>query len=124
MLQEIPNVRQIPGEDRRRWFASDDMDLTVWFDDRDRVTGLELCYDKGKRERAVRWRRGAGFLHERVDNGEGRPGRYKGTPILLPDGALDAKKLSRLFRENSRDMDERVAGFVYRKLLAYPSSSR
>lgn len=123
MLQEVLNVRQISGESRRRWFTSADMDLTVWFDDRDRITGFELCYDKGANERAVRWREGEGFLHERVDDGEGRPGRYKGTPILLPDGALDSKKVSRLFKENSREIDGSVADMVHRTLLGSASSS-
>jgi len=123
MLQEVPNIRQVPGEDRRRWFASDDIELTVWFNG-DGISGFELCYGKGDRERAVRWLRGAGFRHGRVVDGEGRPGRYKSAPVLLADGALDAKKLSRLFRENSRDMDDRLAEFVYQKLQAYPSSPR
>jgi hypothetical protein len=95
------------------------MDLTVWLDDRDEITGFELCYDKGKNERAVRWARDAGFIHERVDDGEGRPGRYKATPVLLPDGLFEAKKISRSFHGNSRDIDQRIAEFVERKLHTF-----
>ena len=120
MLKEVLDVRQVPGDSRRRMFFSEDMDLTVWFDDRDEVLGFELCYDKGKSERAVRWRRGYGFLHQRVDDGENRPGRYKATPILVPDGLFDAKKISRLFEESSRDMDRSLSDLVYRKLLEHP----
>jgi hypothetical protein len=124
MLKEVRDVRQVPGEARRRIFFSDDLDLTVWFDDDDAILGFELCYDKGKNERAVRWKRLEGFLHQKVDDGENRPGRYKSTPILVPDGTFAVKKISRLFYDNSRDIDTAVADFVHRTLLAYPESTR
>ena len=121
VLREIHQVRQVDGESRRRWFSSVDMDLTVWLDAGGVIEGFELCYDKGKAERALRWKRDSGFLHERVDDGEGRPGRFKGTPILLPDGVFNAKKISRRFLENSPDIDRSLADFIYRKILEYPA---
>ncbi|MEK6743261.1 MAG: hypothetical protein AABZ15_06615 [Nitrospirota bacterium] len=120
MLKEILDVRQVPGDARRRVFFSGELDLTVWLDERDGILGFELCYDKGKNERAVRWSREAGFLHQKVDDGENRPGRYKSTPILVPDGMFPAKKISRLFQDSSRDMDRSIAEFICRKLLEYP----
>ena len=120
MLKEVREVRQVPGDARRRVFFSGDLDLTVWFDHDDAILGFELCYDKGKNERAVRWNRMHGFQHQKVDDGENRPGRYKGTPILVPDGLFPAKKISRLFEESSRDMDRPISEFVYHKLLEYP----
>jgi hypothetical protein len=122
MLKEVRNVRQVHGDARRRFFSSASLDLTIWFDDRDAILGFELCYDKGLNERAVRWNRGDGFLHQKVDDGENRPGRYKGTPILVPDGVLPAKKISRLFLDSSRDMDRSIADFIFRKLCDYPES--
>ncbi len=121
MLKEILDVRQVPGDARRRMFFSEDLDLTVWFDHRGGILGFELCYDKGKNERAVRWNREQGFLHQKVDDGESRPGRHKATPILVPDGVFPVKKISRLVHENSRDIDQSIADFVYRKLLEYPA---
>jgi len=56
-----------------------------------------------------------------VDDGENRPGRHKATPILLPDGAFPVQKISRLFLENSRDIDQSFVKFIYRKLLEYPA---
>ena len=120
MLKEILDVRQVSGDASRRVYSSAELDLTVWFDDRDGIIGFELCYDKEKNERAVRWSREQGFLHQKVDDGENRPGRYKATPILVPDGAFPVIKISRLFQDNSRDMDRSLADFVYRKLLEYP----
>lgn len=121
MLKEVRDVRQVPGDARRRVFFSGDLDLTVWLDDRNGIVGFELCYDKEKNERAVRWSRDEGFLHQKVDDGENRPGRYKSTPILVPDGVFPAQKTSRLFKENSRDIDQSIADFVYRMLLNYPA---
>jgi hypothetical protein len=121
MLKEILDVRQVPGDARRRVFFSEDLDLTVWLDNRDGIVGFELCYDKETSERAVRWSRGKGFLHQKVDDGENRPGRYKATPILVPDGAFAAQKISQLFREKSRDIDQLIAKFIYHKLLEYPA---
>lgn len=120
MLKEVLDARQVAGDARRRVFFSEKLDLTVWLDDRDGIVGFELCYDKEKNERAVRWSREKGFLHQKVDDGENRPGRYKATPILVPDGAFPVKKISRLFQDNSRDIDRTIANFVYRKLLEYP----
>ena len=54
-LVEIIHVRQVPGDPRRRWFSSDDMDLIVWYDDSDAPIGFQLCYDKLRSERALRW---------------------------------------------------------------------
>lgn len=96
------------------------MDLTVWLDKQDAVAGFELCYDKGRNERSLRWKREEDFVHERVDDGEGRPGRYKATPVLVPDGQFDAKKISRQFEENSRDIDRFIASFVLQVLRGHP----
>src|SRR4029453_10152222 len=35
-LIEFPNVSQIPGEPRRRWFTSENLGLVVWCDESDR----------------------------------------------------------------------------------------
>ncbi len=120
MLKETRQVKQVPGERRRRWFSDEVMDLTVWFDEREAPAGFELCYDKGKNERALRWSRTEGFLHERVDDGEGRPGRHKSSPVLLPDGQFDAAAVLRRFSERSREMDPQIAVFVQQALQGYP----
>ena len=122
MLHEVPIVRQIPGESRRRWFTDSDMDLTVWLDNRGRINGFQLCYDKSRLERALTWTLTSGFTHQRVDDGEGRPGRYKGTPILIADGAFDPSTVSRQFTEQSTDIDNSVSSFVHQKLMEYGSA--
>src|SRR5712671_7091134 len=83
-LVEIIHVRQVPGDPRRRWFSSDDMDLIVWYDDSDALIGFQLCYDKLRSERALRWEPEVGYRHTAIDNGESNISpRYKATPILV-----------------------------------------
>ncbi|MDH4161475.1 MAG: hypothetical protein OEW15_02135 [Nitrospirota bacterium] len=120
MLQEVSPVRQIANENPRRWFSSSDMDLTVWVDREGKISGFELCYDKGKDERAVRWFENEGFIHERIDDGENRPGRFKGTPILVPDGMFASQVIAERFHKESENIEQKIASFVYGKLLEYP----
>jgi hypothetical protein len=115
MLRELPEVRQVRDEPRRRWFADDYFDLIVWSDQSGEISGFQLCYDLSGDERALTWRQTTGFSHQGVDDGElQRP--YKATPILVEDGSCDYAALAQLFRERSRNMDEQVARFVLGKI--------
>jgi hypothetical protein len=118
MLFEIRNPRQIEGEGRRRWFADNFFDLIVWYDPRGSLEGFQLCYDKGRNERALTWRAGQGYTHERVDDGESGP-LVNMTPILVPDGVFTHDAIARRFREESAEIDPEVAGFVYERLRGY-----
>jgi hypothetical protein len=81
-MREIPNLRQIAGESKRRWFSSSDFDLIVWFSEDDVIAGFELCYDKQHAEHSIAWRNGNEFRHMAVDDGEGRAGKHKASPVL------------------------------------------
>ena len=120
MLKELSEVRQVPGEPKRRWFADDYFDLIVWVGNGE-IISFQLCYDNFGDEHALTWHRQTGYSHQRVDSGEmKRP--YKATPILVADGSFDAGTISRLFKKHSRTMDERVAGFVLDKIRHYHSA--
>ena len=119
MLREFPNVRQIPGESKRRWFSDDFFDLIVWLDERDDIVGFQLCYDILKGQRALTWHSDTGFSHHRVDDGESRPGKLKAAPVLVPDGRFDYQKIAERFQSASKDIEERIATFVYEKLMQY-----
>lgn len=116
MLQEIKKPRQIKDEMPRRWFSDDAMDLIVWFDDDNTIAAFQLCYDKPFAEHALSWRRDAGFTHNRVDDGEGKPGSHKGTPILVPDGEFNLQAIAEKFREHAREIDSATAEFIIQKL--------
>jgi hypothetical protein len=81
--------------------------------------GFQLCYCEGADEKALTWRDHVGFTSNRVDDGESRPGRPKMTPILVPDGSVDASTLLREFREQGTEIDPAIVAFVSRKLEEY-----
>ena len=120
MLREILNVSQMPGA-HRRWFASSFLDIIVWYDNEMAITGFQLCYDKGREEKALTWRRDYGYSHNRIDDGEGRTYRQKMTPILVADGIFEYKEVSERFKKESKEIDAGIAQFIYEKLLQFPN---
>ena len=120
VLREVADTRQIPGEPRRRWFSSPELDLIVWVDTDGEPLGFQLCYDRARRERAFTWRTGRGYHHAAVDAGENPPGRYKGTPILVADGAFDKPRVAALFAGASVEVPRPIRELVARHLENYP----
>ena len=55
-----------------------------------------------------------------VDDGEGRPGHYKSSPLLLANGVFDAKRVYSLFNASSDTMPSDIAVFVQRVLVTHP----
>lgn len=115
MLREIPSVRQIPGEARRRWFHDERMDLFVWFEG-EAIVGFQLSYDKPEREHSLTWRVESGYKHSAIDEGS-RPGRYPGSPILVADGAFDGERVAVEFAECAAELEASIKGFVLERLL-------
>ncbi|MDD5057998.1 MAG: hypothetical protein PHQ60_09000 [Sideroxydans sp.] len=113
-MKELIDVRQIPGEPKRRWFSSEQFDLIVWVSDEMEMIGFELCYDKHHNEHSIVWSKLGGFRHMAVDDGEQRPGKYKASPILIPDGAFDTARIQSAFLEVSHTLPHEVARFVCR----------
>ncbi|HUQ27180.1 MAG TPA: hypothetical protein VM051_01220 [Usitatibacter sp.] len=116
MLREITTARRVPGEEKRRWFSSPDIDLFVWVNEAGAPTGFQLCYDKQLRERALTWTEERGFSHMGVDAGEARPGRHKGAPILTANGAVDARRILDRFRDEAKALPEGFVQFVEDKV--------
>jgi hypothetical protein len=122
MLKELSHAKQHEEGPRRRVFHSTDLDLVVWVEKDGHCTGFELSYRHGPRERSLRWKAGTGYTHHRVDDGENRGGRHKGTPLMVPDGVFRRWSVARKFQVESRDIDPVVAGFVMRKVIAFCGS--
>ncbi len=123
MLKELSQVRQIPEEPQRRWFADDYFDLIVWFGKAGQILGFQLCYDLEGEERALTWRQRRGYSHQAVDSGDlQRP--FKASPILVADGAFDQAAILQRFQERSGAMDTRIARFVADKIRDYHVSGR
>jgi hypothetical protein len=120
-MKEFINVRQIPGELKRRWFSSNEFDLIVWSSEDDCLVGFELCYDKHGKERSIRWSDSIGFQHMAVDDGEQIFGTYKQTPILVADGFFDARQVHSDFAEVSHLVPDEIAEFVLTAIERYPN---
>ncbi|MBF0227207.1 MAG: hypothetical protein HQK76_17310 [Desulfobacterales bacterium] len=120
MLCEIKNIKQYKNEPRRRWFYDDFFDLVIWSGDDNEIVGFQLCYDKTKEHRALTWHQGSGFLHNKVDDGEGDSrGAYKPIPILLIDGIFQNEKIAKIFKKESQNLEASIADFIYEKLKNY-----
>ncbi len=116
MLREIRQARQTAGEEPRRWFRDDRIDLIVWYAVPKGITGFQLCYRLDGEEKALTWLAGRGFSHDRVDDGEGRPDDYNMTPMLVGDGAFDTEKVLQMFEAACLEMDSVIVDFVVGKL--------
>lgn len=115
MLYELKQTRQIPGESKRRWFTSLDMDLIVWLGPENNPVSFELCYNKQSIECALRWSPSE-VIHNSVDSGEGNPGKHKSTPVLRDTSQFDAGRVQRLFQAESRQLPQEISTFVLTSL--------
>lgn len=112
MLSEILKVKQHPGEPRRRWFASESLDLFLWYDDDENIVQFQICYDKGPQEKALTWNNNNGISHHSVDDGENRTFRMKSTPIMLNSSDFDAEKIASRFEELAGNVEHKTVQFV------------
>jgi hypothetical protein len=119
MLREIDKPDSIEGNLTRKWFTDEFFDLFVWLDNKGEIASFQLCYDKGHDERALTWKRTSSYYHQRVDDGENRPGKSKSTPVLLPDGTFDFRKISTKFKTEGAILNPAISRFVYDKLQAF-----
>jgi hypothetical protein len=115
-LIEFADVRQVPGEPRRRWFTCKDLELVVWCDESGGPIGFQLCYNNGPSECALTWNRESGFSHKIIDDGEEGPGKHKATPILLTDAPASATLINERFAQVSGGLPAEFAEFVGKKL--------
>ena len=116
MMSELPCIRQIPGEGRRRWFADAYFDLIVWFEG-DGICGFQLCYDPAGRPRAYTWTRAGGTRHDAIDDGDAPTMKYKATPVLVADGPVDLAALERRFRRVSGGLPADIRKLVLGRMV-------
>ena len=117
---EVRHVRQIPGERERRWFSSAEFELFVQSAEGGGYSGFQLYYDKSHNQHAIVFSVEAGFRHMRVDDGEQRPGKYKASPVLLVNGALDLARVYSAFIQAGESLPDDVKRFVTRTLEGHP----
>ena len=118
MLRELTHVQQKPGEPRRRWFFSHDLDLVVWVGDDDQPLGFQLAYDKYRREHSITWDLAQGYRHYVVDEGNPIAGKAQ-TPLLWADGPFDGGRLIDRFRALAGDVPIDLTEFVIARLAEH-----
>jgi hypothetical protein len=118
MLMELRKVRQVAGEDRRRWFFCHDLDLVVWEDEGGTITGFQLAYDRHRNEHSLSWQQDRGFAHYAVDDGEPRAG-VDATPCLYPDGPFEQDRVLALFLAVSAEVPATIVTFVEARLREF-----
>jgi hypothetical protein len=112
VLSEIPDVRQIEHEGKRRWFRDEELDLIVWYRDNGSIDGFQLCYDKSTRERAFTWHSPDRYQHHAIDDGEGGGMVTKMTPVLVADGVFDSKRIGEIFASRSGSLPMEIVELV------------
>lgn len=117
MLREISSVKQHEGEGIRRWFTNDYFDLIVWYDNED-ILGFQLCYDKPDFERSLTWKKGKGYSHNKIDDGE-ISGQNKMSPILVPDGLFAKADIAARFELEAENLEKDLFDYVYQKIMEY-----
>lgn len=106
MLYEIKGVKQDSIEFEKRWFFDHEIDLLIWCDTKNEITGFQLCYDKLKDPHALTWFKDKGYNHNRIDDyREDKIGRRRGSPILLADGKFEIEKIAEVFFRQSKNID-------------------
>lgn len=111
MLHEIKNAKKFDEGIRIRWFSDDFFDLVIWYDDDGNIISFQLTYDKYNDPHALTWKLGKGYIHETIDDGE-TPGRYKQSPILLPDGDFPGDAISEKFKQHTIKGEPELTEFI------------
>ena len=63
-------------------------------------------------------------MHHRVDDGEHTIDFIKkATPILVSDGRFDHEKIASAFKEQSKEIEERISKFVYEKISQFQQNA-
>lgn len=113
MLHEIKNAKKYDEGIRTRWFSDDYFDLVVWYDDDNSMISFQLTYDKYNDPHALTWKLGKGYAHETIDDGE-NPGRYKQSPILIPDGDFEGDIIAHKFMDHSIKAESELTGTIFK----------
>jgi hypothetical protein len=118
MLREILAVRQDNPRLRRRWFQDEFFELYTWQTGDGALVSFQLCYDVGRRERAVTWHREHGFSHNRIDYGDNQ-GLSIATPLLKGGGRFPHRFVRKQFNQHAVTLDAATRTFILDKMREF-----
>lgn len=120
MLREIQRVAQRSAERRKRWFQDEYFDLYVWQDPAGDVLQIQVCYERGRpSERALTWKRGAGYAHARVDTEPGTAAGAIASPLLREGGRFGGWRVCERLGAAVASLEPRLSAFVLDKVKDY-----
>ena len=119
MLREIGSGRPDGSRGLRRWFQDDYFDLYLWHDPSGVPIGLQLCYDRNRKQGAITWDSLSGFGHDRVDDGQPNPFSRMSPILLATDSPPPYFRVYERFLAASADCPQAVRDFAIDRLRAY-----
>ena len=119
MPKEVKATRQIQGDPFRRWYTDNDTDLIVWSKQYE-IVGFQLTVPAGTERDVLTWHEGKKPHVEGLDDGEGRAGRPKMTPILTQRHGVSSTEILRHFRAVAAELPSGLAELIERKLGELP----
>lgn len=117
MLRAIQTDKN--NDPARLWFRDQEHDLFIWVNRQNEPIAFQFSNDRNSSEHSINWSLDRGYSHDRIDTGEAADGRYKMTPIMVPDGRFDNRKIAERFKAVSADLPSDFSEFIYRTLIAY-----
>jgi len=126
-FEEFCEVRQRPEEGHRRFFSTPYFDLMVWYrSDKTTITGFQLCYDKGRSERAITYKidEGAGVRSHRFVAGNQADERSSiKTSILAGDAGSLAPSVIERFGMEASSLETSIIKFIEDGMRRFPVSA-
>ena len=105
----------------REVYGDDLMDLVVWYDEKQSISGFQLSYATLTDPHAVTWYRAKGLFHHRIDVGDFKPGRH-GSPVLERDGVVPHRMLHDEFLQRSKALSDGLRILVLAKIEEFDSN--
>jgi hypothetical protein len=115
MLKEVKATRQNQGEPFRRWYTDNDTDLIVWLKQYE-IVGFQLTVPAGTERDVLTWHEGKSPRVEGLDDGEGRPGRPKMSPMLTQRHGVVPTEILHHFREVAAELPSGLSALIERQI--------
>lgn len=109
-LHEMPNVRQNEGEHFRRWFLSEECDLTVWFEGK-MIVMFQFSYDNNQQEKAVTWKIRQNLKHNLVSGNDHSPTKNEAA-ILTNLSSVNKDYIIRKFQVQAKNIEFAIGDFI------------
>lgn len=120
MLREIHRVSQRSVERRKRWFQDEYFDLYIWQIASGDVVELQLCYARGtSKERALSWRRGAGYDHALVESGRSEGEAMQASQLMRSGGKFGGWQVRERLAGGVGSLEPELSAFILDKVKDY-----